>query len=300
MGASPQVVDWNLDGKQDLICGDADGYLNVFIRRDSGLEAFYKYPLLDGNPLKAGAQSVPAVCDWSRDGRRDLVFGRGIALMPLYLNQGADTWPMFQSSSWVMANGTYLVLPRTSPAVVDLDQDGKQDLITSEMNGFVHFFRNVGSDTNPTLTRAETLRTVAGMPIKPSGVSFVDGKIGMGDWNNDGVVDLLISGAEGLVDLYLGVPLTGTEEASSLDLRTSSLRIEPNPARGQVVIRIPPTAGHSDLRLFDASGREVITHFIPSSLNHVTLDLRKLSIGAYLVRLKNGGFYGTQKLVVQR
>lgn len=94
---------------------------------------------------------------------------------------------------------------------------------------------------------------------------------------------------------------TDMEETSDLRLQASSLRIEPNPARGQVVIRIPPTAYHSELRLFDASGRAVLTHFIPSSHNHhsLSLDLRGLAAGIYLIRVTAGGAAAGAKLIVK-
>ena len=59
------------------------------------------------------------------------------------------------------------------------------------------------------------------------------------------------------------------------------------------------------MRVFDALGREVLGRGVnrgrktaPTS-GAVSLDLRGLSAGVYLVKVEADGFTGTQKLVIQ-
>ncbi len=274
----------------DLISGDADGCFNVFIQRDSGFEAFYKYRLLNGDTLDAGTQSVPTVADWNRDGRRDLIIGIQASRILLYLNQTSDTWPMFQNWSYIYyANGFPIILGRSAPAVVDLDRDGKQDLLSGEGNGWVHFFRNIGSDTNPALASGETLKTVSGVPLRPDGIIKRDSKIGVGDWNNDGYFDILICGDDGLVTLYLGVPETGVEDDLGLQIPAHRLRVEPNPAQRHV--RVSWTGqtcktSLTELRLYDASGCLVLpANCARVGASSVVLELGGLAPGAYFACL---------------
>ncbi|MEO0082065.1 MAG: T9SS type A sorting domain-containing protein [candidate division WOR-3 bacterium] len=91
------------------------------------------------------------------------------------------------------------------------------------------------------------------------------------------------------------------EEGARFPAPGTGLRIEPNPTRGQVAVRIPPSADRSELRFFDSQGRCVLHHPIPSSLHQsfIRLDLRDLAPGVYLVRLTAGGLWAGTKLIVR-
>jgi hypothetical protein len=52
--------------------------------------------------------------------------------------------------------------------------------------------------------------------------------------------------------------------------------------------------------LYDASGRLVFNSSLVTRNSSLSLDLRSLSTGIYLVRLSADGFTATQKLVLQR
>jgi hypothetical protein len=62
-----------------------------------------------------------------------------------------------------------------------------------------------------------------------------------------------------------------------------------------------PRPGPVKLRVFDISGREVLVarSLDNSASGSLSLDLRHLSAGVYLVRFEAGGFVSTQKLAVQ-
>ena len=84
------------------------------------------------------------------------------------------------------------------------------------------------------------------------------------------------------------------------DLR---MTISPNPmANGFATLRYSlPRPGPVSVSVYDALGRSVLHHFITPSLHHsVSLDLRTLSAGVYLVRLDAGGSGSSQKFVIQR
>ncbi|MEO0082071.1 MAG: NosD domain-containing protein [candidate division WOR-3 bacterium] len=96
-------------------------------------------------------------------------------------------------------------------------------------------------------------------------------------------------------DEYHPVGLADNSRYQILDGR---LQIEPNPACGQVAIRLPPTAGCSELRLYDAAGNCVLTRsFGRLTTGSLTLDLRGIAAGVYLVRLASGPY--SNKLIVR-
>ena len=249
-------MDWNSDGLRDIVSGDRDGYFNVFIETGSGLEAHYKMLFLNGDTIDVGYNSQPAVTDWDLDGKKDLLLGTETGYIQLYLNQATDTWPMFQTYSNIQAGGSDIYLNRVNPYVVDLDLDGKRDLVCGANDGYVRFYRNIGSDTNPTLAAEELLYTTGGTPIQPSGTYVAGSRCGFGDWNNDGALDFLISGYEGYVELYLG-------EGVGFDGKTTPIiptnfTVMPNPARSIVNISYSLNrAANIELSIFDATGRQI-------------------------------------------
>jgi len=84
---------------------------------------------------------------------------------------------------------------------------------------------------------------------------------------------------------------------------TQGISISPNPlASGFATLRYSlPKAGPVSLRVYDVTGRPVLTQtLVTSSSGRTDLDLRNLAAGIYLVKLNSDDFTFSQKLVVQR
>jgi hypothetical protein len=91
MGSSPQVVDWNSDGLLDIVSGDRNGNINLFISDTSGLVAYYRARIMvNGDSLNVGTNSEPTVIDWNCDGKKDLLVGCEAGYIYVYLNQNTD------------------------------------------------------------------------------------------------------------------------------------------------------------------------------------------------------------------
>jgi hypothetical protein len=269
-------VDWNSDGRPDLVTGERHGYLDVFIRGDTTLTAFWHYPLLDSTVLDVGMNSQPTVADWNGDGRKDLVLGEEGGSVRFFPNLTSDTWPGFQDFSYVEAGGSRINLLRANPYLVDLDQDGLLDLVCGSEYGFVLFYRNIGSRTSPLLAVAETVRTVAGAPVTPGPPTTLSSRCGFGDWNNDGVVDFLLSGNGGRVELFLGTMPTSTGEES----RTAVPHLKVGSSVVAGVLELSQAASHqpqATSHLLDIAGRKVL------ELRPGPNDVGRLAPGVYFV-----------------
>lgn len=256
MGSSPQVVDWNSDGQVDLVSGDREGYFNVFIRADTNLRAFYRYRLLDSTILDVGNNSQPAVADWNGDGKKDLLLGTEAGYIHFYPNLASDTWPMFQTYTYIEAAGSPIYLYRVNPYVFDLDLDGRQDMLCGANDGYVHFYRNIGTNANPVLQAPETLRLQDGTPIRPIGAYPYGSRCGFGDWNNDGWPDFLLSGYDGYVQLHLGLPFTAVEEqveSGRLPPTVSAIRLTGR----SMTLRIAGLKQGQRVQVVDLTGRTV-------------------------------------------
>jgi hypothetical protein len=88
-GASPEVLDANDDGKKDLLVGNTDGQLLLYL--NAGTDAAPTFsgstPVeADGVPidLDYDARSRPFVCDWTGDGLTDVLIGSGFGTATLH------------------------------------------------------------------------------------------------------------------------------------------------------------------------------------------------------------------------
>lgn len=268
------MVDYNSDGLMDLVSGDRNGFFNVFIRNpDSSLTAHYQLLLADSTILDVGYNSQPAVVDWNGDGMKDLLLGTETGYLQFYPNIGTDTWPAFQLYENVSAGGSAIYYNRLNPYVFDLDRDGVRDLICGANDGYVRFFRNSGTNALPVLEAPESLRTSTGALIQPQPPYYYGSRCGFGYWNADSLPDLLLSGYDGMVMLYRGVPFTGAEEVEARPALRNAL--PGSIVRGTLTLRVDAAVRPV---LLDAAGRAVMT------LGAGDNDVSRLAPGVYFVR----------------
>lgn len=299
-------MDWNADGEWDLISGDRNGYLNVFIRTGDSLTAYKQYTDINGTIMDVGSNSEPNLFDFDGDGMRDLVIGTESYQVRVYLNQESDTWPKFDNSSYfaLEAGGAPLNFYRGNPYIFDLDGDGRDDVVMGENNGYVHFFRNEGPDTNPQFARGETLKLADDRPVRWTRTGYYYGsRCGFGDWNNDGTPDFLLSTYEGQVELYLGIEQTGVAELAPRPVER--FRASPVPGGPPVRFSLGLTR-RAELAVLDNSGRVVRTlgSFEPG-VSEVTWDGRddsgnRLGAGVYFCRLAVGDETRVARAVLAR
>lgn len=214
LGAFPRVVDWNGDGRDDLLVGLYDGTVSVYrnISTDPADPAFDGGALLEAGPAGAKtpvnvySRATIALADWNADGARDLVMGAYDGKVRLYINQGTDAAPDLLAGVDVPSSlGGDLIVPtgRSSPALADLDGDGKKDLLVGNTEGRVLLYHNEGTNAAPVFG-PYTAVTSEGTEITMG--SYPRSRPWVGDWNDDGVPDVLVGAYDGRVRLYPGVP----------------------------------------------------------------------------------------------
>ena len=187
-------MDWNNDGNNDLIAGDTEGnvwlFLNIGTKTEPKL-AKVKRVEADGKPITARSHYLAEVyskihmADWDGDGLKDLLVGHDNTII-LYKNVGTQSAPSLQEPTRIdITAGNFPSRP--SPYVIDWDGDGKKDLLAGSERPKIHFYRNIGTDKNPQLARGKVLNL--------EGPGFDSGyrcRIEVTDWNNDGKQDILV------------------------------------------------------------------------------------------------------------
>lgn len=200
---SVRAVDWDNDGKLDLLAGDTDGFIWLF--RGKGERLF---PLFaTGERLQAGrgVLSVAAsggharvdVCDWNEDGKKDLVVADGAGTVTLFMNHGSKSKPALAPGERLsVAEKPIQVGGRASVLVCDWNNDGRKDLLLADDKGY-YFCKNMGT---PSLA--------APVPVLFGGkkVSYVRPNLGsFVDWDGDGKRDLIGCHFENSIRFYRNI-----------------------------------------------------------------------------------------------
>jgi hypothetical protein len=245
---SVRAVDWDNDGRTDLIVGDSDGFVWFFRNLTGALAPLFApgvrltaggAPIRvhgDEEGLSPAGYARPFVVDWDNDGRKDLLVADGGGWLMLYLNHGTDASPALAPGQRVVANGKPIEgTRRCSVIVCDWDGDGRKDVILamagegrsahadwphikddpSTDRGFL-FYKNVGTDAHPVLAAPRWIRAGRGGRHvidfdRPNLGAYVD-------WDGDGRKDFIACEFERNVRLFrnTGVnPVRGTPRFES-------------------------------------------------------------------------------------
>lgn len=241
---TPVSVDWDQDGDEDLICGNTSGNIGWIENLDGRDPPRWGAPVL----LEAGDKTihiqagvngsiqgpaeakwgytVPNVADWNHDGLLDLVVNDITGKVTWYKNIGEKGRPKLAPAqpmqvawagpppkpawNWWDPKATELATQwRTTPCVVDWDQDGWLDLVMLDHEGYLVLFRRAPRGQDLVLLPGQRLfrgGTFDGKhtPGEPSdhgllrlntGVAGASGrrKLCLADWDGDGDLDLLVN-----------------------------------------------------------------------------------------------------------
>jgi len=218
----PSYVDWDNDGRKDLIVGQGSGTTDPRVRvylntgtADAPQFSGYFCAQSSGSDLTATGSGCmglfPRICYWDDDSRKDLILGQSDGTIKFYRNAGSDIAPSFDSGTLLQvgapgSKSNIDVGSRACPDILDWNNDGAKDLIVGALDGKVHLFINVGTDGAPDfLTETFVQEGVPDLLVPGTRSSPV-----VLDYDSDGRKDLIVGNTYGQLLLY---PNTGTDAA---------------------------------------------------------------------------------------
>jgi len=230
---TPTAVDFNGDGRLDIICGDEDGRV-AFLENTGqvvdGMPQFLppRYFRQFAADVKFGALATPYAFDWDGDGDEDLIVGNSAGYVAFIENLGGN--PIRWAAPRYLSAGGELIREQAGPngsiqgpaeakwgysilSVADWDGDGLPDIMTNGIWGKVVWYRNIGTRTAPRLAPGQPVELAPGSAAQkapwnwwsPQGRELVSQwrtTPQMIDWNGDGLMDLVMSDGEGYLALY--------------------------------------------------------------------------------------------------
>jgi hypothetical protein len=226
-GSKPCLVDLDNDEDLDLVIATHGNFLYTQNSHDRlvyfeniGSKTNPKFLLKDTNFLQINQGSeqlyemAPSFGDLNQDGKLDLLIGDMNGAIHYYQNNSVGSNLVFEKLSanyFDIHAGTF-----AHPQLIDLNKDGKLDLIIGRRNGTIAYFENTGTPQNPIFGSQPTLDSVgkvnvSNIAVTPGWPDYIFPGYAtphVCDLDNDGKFEVLVGSIFGELRLFRNFDLT--------------------------------------------------------------------------------------------
>lgn len=284
----PQFTDADGDGDRDLF------YQATLSANDT--RVFFREATSPGNFATAVEINAPTnfddnpfFYDIDGDGDLDLLIGRQLGSLSLFINEGNFSFGTEVSNFGGITNNFQAL--NLWPHVADLNADGRDELITLSSTGVLTVY---DAPINQNFNATNPVSTVLNINNLSFATSFGrQSSITSADIFNLGKPALIIGSNKGGLLLLENISQSGGGSGTQIQIELS-----PNPTDNQITV-LTNTNGKAEI--YDIMGRK--KHFninIQSGVSKV-LNLGRLPVGLYILRIVNSdNKSATRKILVYR
>lgn len=117
-----------------------------------------------------------------------------------------------------------------------------------------------------------------------------------GWWVNNNVIYIHLN--KRTVSADVNVILSGISAGITAEKANNRFKVFPNPATNLITVEFDDINKESTISIYNAKGDEMFNRVVTNSKKE-TINTRKFSKGAYFVKINNGGYEFTQKLIIK-
>lgn len=291
-GIALAIGDMNLDGKMDLLIGDHKGALLYLINiSETASSSSPKFQIGSFNLLAGQFEKeiAPAILDYDRDGKPDLIIGRHDGEISYFRNvtpAGNSTLSfslVTHSFGKVKVNGGY-----ATPYFYDFEGDNKPELICGNRLGQLQMW-NISWDANYPFPEVKDFYGVinANEDTTFNYKMGIRTKVTIADVREGSGADILVGCNRGGL-YYFSKAERRTLDVPSTPNLVHSIKVYPNPNKGSFELQLPSELIDlpMELKLFDFSGRLLENM---SFLHPTVVPQSQLSTGVYFGTLQHQG-----------
>lgn len=277
----PAFGDVDGDGDQDMVIGEENGLLHLFVNNPLGGVANFTLSAPGWQGIDPGKTSTPLLVDLDRDGDLDLLVGERNGNLNYYRNDGSVTVATYTFvtetfGGIVLASGATNI-GEVQPWIIPDPESGSYRLYVGERTGRVWRYDNWESDLGAVFEVTDS--TVGGLDVGDRS------RVALADLDGDGILELVVGNMRGGISLYREGEYVGVASLPG----SSPLRAWPNPARQQLTLYtgLPHTQW---VQLVDIQGRTRCQWQLNGPQHQLTLPelpdgLYQLLVQAKAVRL---------------
>ncbi len=241
-------IDVDQDGKKDLVispnaANTSENYKCIWYYKNESTPGHPSYvfqtdTLMIDKSIDMGTGAYPTLFDYNKDGKPDLIVGSDgyyqssgslKSRLSYYMNTSTPGHPSFTLQSTDFLNISINDFQGAAPAIGDITNDGKQDLVLGHSDGTLSLFTNTAATNNvqpnwQLSAQQQTLKDVNNNIITVGGYAAPL----IYDLNQDGKPDLIIGSQNGRLTYYKNVStITGVVSLQFVTNNLGNARSDP-------------------------------------------------------------------------
>ena len=218
-------VDVNNDGVKDIVVSPViysgvENKESMWLYENNGANnlpdfQFVQTDFLQGEMIDQGSRSYPVFFDHNGDGLKDLLvssYGQydstitnTVSKIAYYENTGTQANPVFTFMDEDYMNLSQMGIGSSKqfyPTFGDLDDDGDEDMVLGEYDGYIHLFENTGGAGNPAIFNTHVLLEVWDDTVFVPIFEGIESYPQLVDLDRDNDLDLVLGRRSGKLSYY--------------------------------------------------------------------------------------------------